>query len=189
MFNLRDYEREPVTVAPDAPVREVADRMDEECVGSVVVIDASGAPLGIVTDRDLARRVVAAGRDPEHTRARDVMTDKLQVVERGEPLPRFIELCRTHAIRRVPVVEKGRVVSVVSLDDMLFQIAIAMFSLAEATRVEMHAVARLTKKRRRHEARSDAIDELRAQLSSLAHDVREKARTELAGLLGGPFSR
>jgi CBS domain-containing protein len=117
------------------------------------------------------------------------MTDKLLTVERGDPLPRFVELCRTHAIRRVPIVDGGKVVSVVSLDDMLFEVAVGVFGVAEATRVEMHPAARLTKRRRRREARSDAIEELRAQLSSLAHEVREKARAELASLLGGPFAR
>ena len=46
MFNMRTFEREAVTVAPDAPVQEVADVMDAESVGCVVVADASGAPVG-----------------------------------------------------------------------------------------------------------------------------------------------
>lgn len=189
MFELRSFEREAVTVAPDATAHEIAEVMDEESVGSVVVVDASGAPLGIVTDRDLARRVVAAGRDPEGTHARDVMTDKLVVAGHGESLPHMIELCRTHAIRRLPVVKDGRVASVVSIDDMVFQLAVGLFGVADAARVEVHETARLSRKRRRHEARADAIEELRCQCATLAHDAREKVRTELAELIGGPFAR
>jgi len=189
MFNMRTFEREAVTIAPDASVQEVADLMDAESVGCVVVADASGAPVGVVTDRDLARRVVAAGRDPERTRARDVMTDKLVVAQRGESLPHMIELCRTHAIRRLPVVKDGRVVSVISLDDMLFEMGIGLFGIADAGRVEVHETARLSRRRRRREARTDAIEELRSQLATLAHDAREKVRAELAELIGGPFAR
>jgi CBS domain-containing protein len=184
MFAQQTYEREAVTVGPDTLVHEIADLMDEESVGSVMVVDEAGAPLGIVTDRDLARRVVAAGCDPERTRARDVMTDKLVVAERGEPLPRVIERCRTHAIRRVPIVENGRVVSVVSLDDMLSELAIGVFGIAESTRVELRESTRTTRRRRRREARAQAVEELRSQLASVARDVRDRARAELAGLLG-----
>lgn len=187
LFNLKRYEREAVSVAPEASALEIADRMDDESVGSVVVVDATGRPLGIVTDRDLTRRVVAAGRDPERTRARDVMTDKLVAADHESSLPTVIELCRSHGIRRVPLTKDGRVVAVVSLDDMLFELAVDLFGIAEATRVELRDAARAARKRRRREARSEAIEELRSHLATLAHDARERARAELASLLGGSF--
>jgi signal-transduction protein with cAMP-binding, CBS, and nucleotidyltransferase domain len=187
MFNLRRYEREAVTVDPGATALEIADRMDEESVGSVVVVDAAGAPLGIVTDRDLARRVLAAGLDPEQVRARDVMTEKLVVAGHEESFPRLVELCRSHGIRRIPLVKDARVVSVASLDDMIFELAIGLFGVADAMFVELREAARTARRRRRREARAEAIEELRSQLATLAHDARDRARAELAGLLGGPF--
>ena len=189
MFNLRRHEREAVTVRPDADVLEIAERMDVECVGSVVVVDEADAPLGIVTDRDLALRVVAAGRDPARTRARDVMTEKPVVAQRGSPLPRVLELCRSRSVRRIPVVRDGRVVSVASLDDVLFDLAIALFSVADGVQGELRETARVGRSRRRREARAEAIEELRGQLVELAHDAGEKLREEIAGLLGRPSSR
>jgi hypothetical protein len=55
--------------------------------------------------------------------------------------------------------------------------------------VEVHETARLSRRRRRREARVDAIEEIRSQLATLAHDTREKVRAELAELIGGPFAR
>jgi CBS domain-containing protein len=186
MLNLRPDARDAVTVSPDATVVEIADLMDEESVGCVIVVDGAGAPLGIVTDRDLARRVIAAGRDADKTRARDVMSTEVLCMQRGEPLPAVIEKARSRAIRRLPVLDKGRVASVVSLDDMLFDVAIALFRLADGARIEIRDAQRIARKRRRHEAREEAIDELRTQLRVLTHDARERLREEVAALIGRP---
>jgi CBS domain-containing protein len=186
MLNLRFHEREPVTVGPDAPVAEIVYRMDDESVGSVVVVDSKGAPIGIVTDRDLVRRVVAAGRDAEKTCARDVMSADPVVADRREPLPKVLEKARLHSIRRLPLTENGRVVSVASLDDSLFELAIALFGIAETARVELRDAERSARKRRRREARETSLDELRGQLLSLGRDARERLRSELARLISGP---
>ena len=186
MLNLRPQERDPVTVSPDATVIEIADLMDEESVGCVIVVDGAGAPLGIVTDRDLARRVIGAGRDAEKTRARDVMTTDLVCMQRGDSLPTVIELTRSRAIRRLPVLDKGRVISVISLDDMLFDLAIALYRLADGARIEVRDSQRVARKRRRHEAREEALDELRTQLRVLARDARDRLREEIAALTGRP---
>ena len=186
MWNLRREEREAVTVSPDTTVVEIADRMDEESVGCVIVVDGGGGALGIVTDRDLARRVVAAGRDAEKTRARDVMSTDLVCIDREELLPGVIEKARSHAIRRLPVVDKGRVVSVISLDDVLFDLAIAMYRVADGARIEIRDAQRISRKRRRREAREEALDELRTQLRTLRHDARDRLREEIAALTGRP---
>jgi len=186
MLNLRQQEREAVTVGPDATVLEIADRMDEESVGCVIVVDAAGAPLGIVTDRDLARRVLGAGRDAEKTRARDVMTSDPICIQRGESLPAVIEKARSRAIRRLPVLKDGRVISIVSLDDMLFDLAIALYRIADGARIEVRDSHRLAQKRRRRESLDDALDELRTQLRVLARDARERLREEIAALTGRP---
>jgi signal-transduction protein with cAMP-binding, CBS, and nucleotidyltransferase domain len=187
MMNLRHDEREPVTVAADTTVADIADRMDEESVGSVVVVDDAGAPLGIVTDRDLVRRVVAAGADAEKTTARDVMSTNLVCGERGEPLRAVIEKARGRGVRRIPLLKKGKVVTVVSLDDLLFQVSVGLFGLADATRMELRDAERAARRRRRSEAREDALDELRTQLTSLTREARERLREQLAALIGRPF--
>lgn len=187
-MNLRFYEREAVTVAPGISVVEIADLMDEESVGSVVVVDEAGKPLGIVTDRDLALRVVAAGRDAEKTCARDVMSEKLVTVGRREPLPSVLEKAAKHAVRRLPVVEEGRVVSLISLDDSLFELAVGVLGCADCARVELRESARTARKRRRREAREQAIEELRSQIRTLGRDARERLRKELGRVAAGPTS-
>jgi CBS domain-containing protein len=188
MLNLRFHECEPVTVGPEAPVAEIVDRMDQDCVGSVVVVDPAGRPVGIVTDRDILRRVVAAGRDAEKTCARDVMTADPVVAERREPLPSVLEKLRRRAVRRLPLVEDGRVVAVASLDDSLYELAMALFSIAEGARVELRDSERSARRRRRREALETSLEELRGQIVSLGRDARERLREELGRLLSGRSS-
>jgi hypothetical protein len=78
---------------------------------------------------------------------------------------------------------------VASLDDMLFDLAIAVFRVAGGVQAELRETARAGRSRRRREARAEAIEELRGQLVELAHDAREKLRDQIAGLLGRASSR
>ncbi|MGH7419266.1 MAG: CBS domain-containing protein, partial [Candidatus Rokuibacteriota bacterium] len=73
--HLRDLiARPPVTCRPDVSAVEVARRFSRESVGSIVVVDDAGAPVGIVTDQDLRARVVAEGRDVAATPASAIMS-------------------------------------------------------------------------------------------------------------------
>jgi CBS domain-containing protein len=182
-YATQRYEREAVSIGPEAHVVDVADAMDEHSVGSVVVVDDAGRPIGIVTDRDLVRRVVAAGRDPGKTTARDVMTRDPVTISRGEPLSSLIEKARVHRIRRLPVVDGGRLVSLISLDDVLLDVSSTFFNLAETTRIELREAARTARGRRRHEAREDALEEVQTRLTSLGHELGARLKEELARVL------
>jgi signal-transduction protein with cAMP-binding, CBS, and nucleotidyltransferase domain len=182
---FRYYEREPVAVGPDAQISEIADAMDQHSVGSVLVIDGDGRPLGIVTDRDLVRRVVAAGRDAEKTRARDVMTTGLVTGARGELLPPLIEKLRRHGVRRIPLLEDGRATALVSLEDFVFQLSSALFNLSETARLEVAESERSARRRRRRAAREDALEEVLTHLASVGHDATARLREDLARVLGG----
>src|SRR5262247_37641 len=72
--------RPPVTCAPDTTVVELARRMLREGVSSILVVGPEGAPRGIITDRDLRRKVVAEGRDPSTTRAGEIMSAPLVTI-------------------------------------------------------------------------------------------------------------
>ncbi len=116
--------REVYVASLGESVRAVAQRMREHNVGTVVVKDESGCPTGILTDRDLAVRVVAEGKDPELTPVLQVMT----VVPRTLPESAAIEVAlgamRAERCRRLPVVAAdGRLVGVLSLDDILALLA------------------------------------------------------------------
>jgi CBS domain-containing protein len=101
-------------------VRAVAQRMREHNVGTVVVRDEKDRPAGILTDRDLVMRVMAEDRNPAMTPVLEVMTVMPRSVSEDTPVEALLGLMRTERIRRVPVVGKdGRLVGVVSLDDVL----------------------------------------------------------------------
>ncbi|MBI5238949.1 MAG: CBS domain-containing protein [Elusimicrobia bacterium] len=109
--------REVEAVPPDTTAAEAARRMKKSNIGSLFVGDP-GKPAGIFTERDLARRVVAEGLDPEKTKVSAVMTRKLVTVESSEPLNKvFLCLARGN-FRHLPISEKGRVVGIVSLSDL-----------------------------------------------------------------------
>lgn len=101
-------------------VRTAAQRMSARRVGTLVVVDDFGKPIGMLTDRDLALRVLGLGWDAALTTVGDVMTPHPVVVSEHSPLERALALMRKHAVRRAPVVGAGdRLIGVVSLDDIV----------------------------------------------------------------------
>ena len=120
-------EREADTARGDEPVRVAAGRMASRNVGSLVVVDERRRPIGIVTDRDLTTRVLGEGRDPERTRVVDVMTPRPETVAEDEEVVLALARMRAHGVRRLPVVgTRGAMVGIVSLDDVLANLAGAM---------------------------------------------------------------
>ncbi len=113
--------------------------MRDENIGSVVVA-RDRQPLGIVTDRDLAVRVVAEGRDPDKLLLSDVMTDEPIFIGDDRSLDQAVAAMRDLAIRRVPVVDAdGRLCGIISMDDVLILLADQLGSLAGAIREEIGA--------------------------------------------------
>jgi CBS domain-containing protein len=106
-----------VTAAPEAPVRDVAALMRDRNVGSVVLVDGSGHPVGMVTDRDLAICVLADGLDPS-TPAGHFATAPVVAGELDMDLEEAAALMVSHKIRRLPVLEGGALAGIVTLDDI-----------------------------------------------------------------------
>ena len=124
---------------PDATCSEAARMMRDENIGSVVVA-RNKQPLGIITDRDLAVRVVADGGDPDKLLLSDVMTDEPIFISDDRSVDQAVAAMRDLAIRRVPVVDAGgRLCGIVSTDDILVQLADQLGSLAVAIREEVGA--------------------------------------------------
>ncbi|TDD99940.1 CBS domain-containing protein [Jiangella asiatica] len=110
--------REIIGVSPTAPVLEAARAMRDHHIGDVLVLD-DGALRGVVTDRDLAVRVIAEGIDPETTLAAHVASADPVVITRPQAsVAEAVQLMRERAVRRLPVVDDGRAVGVVSLGDL-----------------------------------------------------------------------
>lgn len=98
----------------------VARRMLDRNVGSLVVVNARQEPIGMVTDRDLALRVLATGKDAATTVVGEVMTPDPRVVTESTAIEDVLRIMRTGPCRRVPVVDgNGQLVGLVTLDDIL----------------------------------------------------------------------
>ena len=103
---------------------EAAHRMRERRVGTLVVLNQEEQPVGLVTDRDLALRVLAEGRDPRATTVGAVMTANPKTIVEDAPIESALALMKGGGFRRVLVVDRaGKLVGIVSLDDVLALLA------------------------------------------------------------------
>jgi CBS domain-containing protein len=115
--------REVHVAAQGENALDVARRMREHNLGTVVVLDDDRRPTGIVTDRDLAMRVVAEDRRPGSTPVGDVMSLIPRTVSEETTIEHALEIMRSRGHRRLPVVKDGRLVGIVTLDDVLALLA------------------------------------------------------------------
>lgn len=106
-----------VAVRPDASLVEAAQLMRAQDIGDVVVADGQEV-VGMLTDRDITVRAVAEGADPLSTSAGSVCSAHPVVVAPDDPVVAAAALMRAHAVRRLPVVEDGMPVGMVSLGDL-----------------------------------------------------------------------
>jgi CBS domain-containing protein len=106
-----------VTATPETPARAVAVLMRDRNVGSVVLVDESGRPVGMVTDRDLAVDVLAEAVDPESA-AGSCATAPVITGEHDMDLEEAAALMVGHRIRRLPVMDGEALVGIVTLDDI-----------------------------------------------------------------------
>jgi CBS domain-containing protein len=108
-----------VTAHPEETVQTAAQHMVQREVGALVITEGT-TPVGIVTDRDLVIRVLAAGDDPQTITLRTVMTPRLVCVSEATSLEEAVARMRTSHIRRLVVVNQaGELVGIFTLDDLL----------------------------------------------------------------------
>jgi CBS domain-containing protein len=117
--NVRDtMSSDPQAVRPDQPVSEAAGLMRSEDVGSLPVVEDERL-VGILTDRDIALRVVAEGKDPNVTSVGEVLSGDPVTVTPDESLDEALAKMARHQVRRLPVVEsEGRLVGVLAQADV-----------------------------------------------------------------------
>jgi CBS domain-containing protein len=106
------------TVAPAASVTDAATVMRDHRVGAVLVTE-SRTLAGVISERDIAYRVVAAGLDPRETRVDTVMTRDVMSAEAGVQAVRGLQLMAENQIRHLPVLEGTTVVGIVSVRDFV----------------------------------------------------------------------
>jgi CBS domain-containing protein len=120
---LERFEHGAVCAESNELVRDIARRMRDFRVGCVVVTRGAH-PIGIITDRDLALRVVAEGLDPSTTTVARVMTYDPTTVRRDAGVDTVARLMGERGIRRLPIVtEDGKVTGVVTADDLTVMLA------------------------------------------------------------------
>src|SRR5262245_11992370 len=105
------------TVTADSSLVDAAEQMARADIGDVLVVDAENMLRGVVTDRDIAIRGVAEGRDPRNTLVGDVATPAVSL-DPNATVDEAMELMRRHDVRRLPVVRGGRPIGIVSLGDV-----------------------------------------------------------------------
>ncbi|MET1101987.1 MAG: CBS domain-containing protein [Pyrodictiaceae archaeon] len=108
-----------ITALPSETIVSVARKMAENDIGSIVVIDSKGIVVGIVTEADIVRRVVAPARDPRKTLVEEIMTRNPVVVREDTPLHRAVSIMVSRGIGHLPVVdEAGRPIGIVARSDI-----------------------------------------------------------------------
>jgi CBS domain-containing protein len=107
------------SVSPSQSLADAAEVMKRKDVGSVPVVD-EGRLVGIVTDRDIVTRAVAEQRNPQAVRVEEIASHELVTVEPAQDLDEALALMARHKVRRLPVLEEGRLV------DMLAQADVAL---------------------------------------------------------------
>lgn len=110
--------RDIVSIAPGASVFDAIKLMADKAVGSLLVMD-DHAMLGIVTERDYARKVILQGRSSENTDVSEIMTAKVLTTSTAATVKSCMELMNEHRIRHLPVLEAGEVVGVISIGDLV----------------------------------------------------------------------
>src|SRR5919106_1758838 len=120
--------RAPVSIDADATVGEAARTMQQARIGSILVADD---PPGIITDRDLRGRVLAAGLGPE-TQARQIMTRPLKTLDSDAPVFKALHLMLEEHVHHLALVEEGKIVGVISSTDLLRHEAASAFYLRRA---------------------------------------------------------
>jgi signal-transduction protein with cAMP-binding, CBS, and nucleotidyltransferase domain len=182
MFSISSFESEAVTVPPSATCVEIADAMDLNTVGCVVVTE-DDRPIGIITDRDLMCRLVAADRDPDKTIASDVMTPDVITASRNDESGKLLSLMAELGVRRLPLVQHGKLVGLVSIDDVLIDVSSHLFNANQGILGGLQESRRTARHRRRGEARENALHELREQLLDIGDEAKERVGSVLQDIL------
>lgn len=107
----------PTCAEPDTTVEEIATLMKEEDIGCIPVIE-DGKVAGVITDRDIVIRCIAEGKDASECRAEDVMSAQTMTIEPDADAREAARLMSDRQIRRLPVVENGNLVGMLSLGDV-----------------------------------------------------------------------
>ena len=105
---------------PDSTVSEIADLMDLEDIGAVPILDDTYLLLGIVSERDIVRKLVKNGRDSDLVTAKDIMTKNIITVKKDTTLGEAVKLMKVNNIRHLPIIDEDKkIVNFISHRDIM----------------------------------------------------------------------
>jgi len=107
----------PVCMTPGESVSAAARAMKQHGIGTVLLLD-EGRLTGLVTDRDITVRVLAENRDPQATRIGDICSREMVILAPDDDVAEAARIVRDRAVRRIPVLQDGTPVGVVSIGDL-----------------------------------------------------------------------
>lgn len=106
------------TSPPSSTVKELADQMNKHGRGAIVIVDSKDHPIGIITERDIVRRVVSAEKDPNETTASDVMSKPVITVDPEMSIHNAALTMTKYKIRRLPIVRDTVLYGIVTASDL-----------------------------------------------------------------------
>jgi CBS domain-containing protein len=115
---IRKKGNEIWSVSPDATVYQALDKMAQKNVGAMLVMNGEDV-VGILSERDVARKVELQGKTVRETQVREIMTEKVVYVEADQPLEECLAVMLDKNIRHLPVFENGKLVGLISVRDAL----------------------------------------------------------------------
>lgn len=111
--------REVITAPPDTPLLEIARLLDEHKIGCIVIAEANGKVTGIVSERDIVREIARAGTPVLKEPVEACMTKAVVSCRESDTTDRLMGEMTAHRFRHMPVVDRGRLVGLVSIGDVV----------------------------------------------------------------------
>jgi CBS domain-containing protein len=109
--------KEVVMIDEDASVKEAVDKMNRADIGSIIVA-RNGEPMGIITERDLLKRIIAEGKNADTAKAKDIMSSPLTFISSNVDLGEAAKVMFKKKIKKLPVIDGKRMVGLLSLTDI-----------------------------------------------------------------------
>jgi CBS domain-containing protein len=141
-MTLENYTHRLVAMSPEATAYDAIRAMEDNHIGAIV-IQENGSIMGIVTDRDLAILVISFDQNPFEVRVDTVMSKPVQVVSLDASPGDAARMMLDRHVRRLPIVSGGKLVGMVTLDDLIADRAVDPALLAEIVRAQLAEPARL----------------------------------------------
>jgi CBS domain-containing protein len=131
---IRDVMSKDVRVVrPDTTVREVVATMNKFDIGSIIVVQGE-RPVGIITERDILRRLVEPCLAPETLTARQVMTSPVQTINENASIEEAARLMAKKRVKRLPVMNDGKLVGIITFSDIVAKVPTMLSILEELLR-------------------------------------------------------